>query len=631
MNAADSTFKITPFWYRRICEISLFVALFLLAFFGYGYISSGTLAGAEHILPLHIAVAAGAIAIASAAAYFLAPREKLSSVTISIYLGLVTTIGLLVATTDPITSPFIALWMLVTIFAGLFGWRLVAFLAAATSAYMVIGVSYFHSIDIKKDLLIFFLAYLLPLFVSWLIWHHKSQNDGEKDRAYNELVRELSQVANKSEIVINAIADGVIAVDGQNVIQLINPAAQEITGWGKQDALKLDYRSVFKLTNQKGQLIDQSIDPIQKVLHLNTSVVDNSLTLESNSGKKILVSVHASPVGQIGAGAIVVFRDITKEKQEEREQAEFISTASHEMRTPVATIEGYLGLALNPNTAAIDDKARTFLMRAQKSVHHLGQLFQDLLDISKVEDGRLSNNPKVIDLVEFTGEIVTNFALQAREKNLVLIYRPLIKAQSVQKLNPVYYVNVDSNHLREVLSNLIENAVKYTTQGNITIDVTGDEKSCTVSVHDTGIGIPPEDIPHLFQKFYRVDNSETRDIGGTGLGLYLCRRLVETMGGRLWIESKLGEGSTFFVQLERLDHEDAIEQIERDSMTNAEMAAPVETQPVPVPVQNPIQAPAPPVIPIVQPQQAPPIVVATAPVTPASTPPQNPTPPNIAV
>lgn len=562
INSNESEFTITPFWYRRVCEVSLFVALFLLAFFAYGFFGSGDFAGAQLIVPLPAAVSALMIAVASIVAYFFAPRERLSTITATIYLGLLATIGILVATTDPVSSPFIGLWMLVSVFCGFFGWRIVAVVATVVFLYLIVSLVFKLNIY-PQDILLFLLAYELPLFMSWLIWHHRTQPDTQKDKAYNDLVRELSQVANKSEIVINAIADGVIAIDGQNVIQLINPAAQEITGWGKQDALKLDYRSVMKLFDSKGAPATETNDPIQKVLHANQSIVENNLTLETNSGKKILLSIHASPVGQIGAGAIIVFRDITKEKQEEREQAEFISTASHEMRTPVATIEGYLGLALNPATAAIDDKARVYLSKAQDSVRHLGQLFQDLLDISKVDDNRMNNNPQVIDLVGFTGEIVQTFEARAKEKNLVLLFKPTTHNQAIRQFNPVYYVNVDNNHLREVLSNLVENAIKYTQQGNVTIDITGDDKTCTVSVHDTGIGIPPEDIPHLFQKFYRVDNSQTRDIGGTGLGLYLCRRLVETMGGRLWIESRLGEGSTFFVQLERMNHEDAMRSIEQ--------------------------------------------------------------------
>lgn len=539
------------------------MSLFLVGLFAFGYFASGKVITAEFLVPLPVALVSVAVAITSMAAYLFAPREKLERITLAVYIGLCINVALLLIMTHPITSPFIALWILVSVFAGIFGVRTLIGLLIGVNIYLLAQLLIFHQLNAQSDLLIFILAYEIPILASWLIWHHKSHPDTAKDKAYSELVRELSQVANKSEIVINAINDGVLAVDSQGTIQLINPAAQSIIGWGKQDALKLDYKSVIKLLSKTGEPVNENTDPIQQVLRSNNPITTNDLQLETSSGKKLLISVSASPVGQIGAGAIIVFRDITHEKEEERQQAEFISTASHEMRTPVATIEGYLGLALNPNTATIDAKARDYLTKANASIKHLGRLFQDLLDISRVEDGRLKNTPKVVDLVAFIGEIVHTFEAQAKAKGLVLMFKPTMQQSGVGRpLNPVYYVDVDNDHLREIASNLIENAIKYTLKGNVTVDIIGDATHARLSVHDTGIGIPKEDQVHLFQKFYRVDNSDTRDIGGTGLGLYLCRRLVETMGGRLWLESLYGEGSTFLVEFPRLSHEEATRKIE---------------------------------------------------------------------
>ena len=126
----------------------------------------------------------------------------------------------------------------------------------------------------------------------------------------------------------------------------------------------------------------------------------------------------------------------------------------------------------------------------------------------------------------------------------------------------MFYANVDNDHLREVLNNLVENAIKYTPSGDVIVDVTGDNDHVRVSIKDSGIGIPREDIPHLFQKFYRVDNTATREIGGTGLGLYLCRRLAEVMGGRIWVESEFKKGSTFYLELSRTDRDTAMRLID---------------------------------------------------------------------
>lgn len=385
----------------------------------------------------------------------------------------------------------------------------------------------------------------------------RTSSDGHAE-AYHALAQELSEVANKSEIVINAIGEGVIATDGKGIIQLINPAAQTILGWGRQDAKGLDYRSVIKLTNDKNEPILDDAGPVQQILRGGESVSRNDLMFETASGKKMNVSLLVSPVGKFGDGAIIVFRDITDEISENKQRAEFVSTASHEMRTPVAAIEGYLGLALNPATATIDDKARAYLAKAHESAEHLGRLFQDLLDVSRAEDGRLKNEPQLVELVDFARESVGALTPKAQEKGLDLVFRPDVSEASINAIAPAFYAQVDPDHLRETLSNLIENAIKYTREGSVTVNITADTEHATFSITDTGIGIANEDIPHLFQKFYRIDNTDTREIGGTGLGLYLCRRLVESMNGRLWVESQKGKGSTFFVELSRLSAEEVI-------------------------------------------------------------------------
>lgn len=520
----------------------------------------------SYFISLPAAGLAVATIIISATAYLKPPQKTLYWVALASYSLLAATTALVVVETDGIKSPFVALWMLIAVFSGLFGVVGIGILSLLFGGY-VASLFLTGQTPSHDDLMVLTLAGGMPIAVSFFIWHSKSASDNEKDRAFNALAAELSNVAIKSEIVINAIADGVIAIDGKGVVQLINPAAQTIIGWAKEDSLNLDYRLILKLTDGKGKELTAQTDPVQIVLFTNKTVVNNDLMLLTNSSKQLLVSVLTSPVGAPGSGAIIVFRDITAEKTEERQQAEFISTASHEMRTPVAAIEGYLGLALNPATAAIDDKARAYLTKAHESAEHLGRLFQDLLDVSRAEDGRLSNNPAVIDLVGLLNDLTTGFQPKAQQKNLSLVCNvaPHDTAGSGDKrITPVYYAMADRDHAREVVSNLIENAIKYTKEGTVIVDVGGDQANAIISVRDSGIGIPPEDIPHLFQKFYRVDSSATREIGGTGLGLYLCRRLVEAMNGRIWVESDYGKGSTFFVALPRFSNEEAMKLLQQE-------------------------------------------------------------------
>lgn len=570
-----------------------------ITFAGVGEVSSALL------VSTNVAIMAGAAFAVGLISYIWAPKQYTFWGSFAAYILLVIMAATLILNTGHSTSPFLALWIVIAIFAGVFG--LYGLLPLFISSVVYLLTQLAADALTREVIVAVVLAGELPLVISYFIWHAKSDSASSSDRAYRDLASELSQVANKAEVVINAIADGVIAVSSQGVIQLINPAAQQIIGWGKQDALALSYKSVLKLLDKDGNEVTTANDPVANTLATNQQVTTSDLFLLTNSEKRLLVSVNVSPVGQLGAGVIIVFRDITKEKLEERQQAEFISTASHEMRTPVASIEGYLGLALNPATATIDEKARDFINKAHASAQHLGRLFQDLLDVTKAEDGRLSNNPKVVDVVAFTHEIIEGLKPKADEKGLRTLFKPLPEGDHLERrLNPVFYVNVDNDHLREVVGNLIENAIKYTPKGDVVVDIGGDSDHVTISVADSGIGIPKEDQAHLFQKFYRVDNTETREIGGTGLGLYLCRRLVETMNGRLWVDSEYKQGSTFYVELPRTSHEDAMQMIETISTQTEEPA--VES----VPHVSPPPAPELPVAPLATPEA--PLMPAPAPV-----------------
>ena len=500
---------------------------------------------------------------------FWLPRKHETGIGIFVYLLTVAVAATTIITSGGVVSPFLVMWIIVAIFAGFFG-AIILGIMGLLVILQIIATSIQQGINIQ-----FIIGYLffgfLPLIFSLVLWIRRQKTDDNTSNLENR----LSAVENKSDVVINAIDDGVLAISKDGNIELINPSAQQIIGWDQGDALGLNWKSVLKLVTSDGKDVEDLENPIAQSLSKNQPTHNDKLFLLTSSEKRILVSIVSSPVGTDGEGIIVVFRDITKEKAEEREQAEFISTASHEMRTPVASIEGYLGLALNPATAHIDEKARDFITKAHESAQHLGRLFQDLLDISKVEDGRMKNNPKIINVNEFLKDIFDGLATKASEKQLNYIFMPDIVGESKEKsLQPIFYANIDPDHFREVVSNLIENAIKYTPSGEVVVNITGDDKQISISVKDSGIGIPAEDIPHLFQKFYRVDNSDTREIGGTGLGLYLSRRLAEAMSGNLRVESKYKEGSIFYLEIPRMNSSEAKQRLE-----SAEAESPKDSTP----------------------------------------------------
>ena len=357
--------------------------------------------------------------------------------------------------------------------------------------------------------------------------------------------------------ILDAVDDGVLAVDSKGNILAINPAAEQITGWNGSDAAGLVFNSVLKITNNEGGEMIEISNPVNRVLRTGENFTTRDLFIKTQSEKIVPIFLAVNSIDSQNSGVVVVFRDISKELKENREQAEFISTASHEMRTPVASIEGYIGLALNPATATIDARAKSYLQKAHENTKHLGQLFQDLLDITKAEDGRLKNEPVVLDAIEFSRNIWEGLKPKAEAKGLNYIFEPDDHKTGEKTLTPVFFIHADRDHLHEILNNLFENAIKYTPSGMVSVNITGDNNNVQISVKDSGIGIPAEDIPHLFQKFYRVDNSETREINGTGLGLFLSRKLTESIGGFLDVESEYKKGSTFTVKLPRITRENA--------------------------------------------------------------------------
>lgn len=573
----DTNLANATFWYRRTTEIALVLSIAIgTIWLGAALFPDQTLLETLVVSPFSATLAACTLIVALIT---LSGRVQQYAkwLATGLCILLAATILLSINDTGNMSSPYIPLWALVALFSPVAS-IIASFLPIALGSVGYAFYLLFYAVLEPAQWVTFGLVIILPLLIGLFIRIRQSQEQDTSNLAVTELASELSQESSKSSIILDAIADGVLLISTDGIVQLMNPAAERIIGWGNEDAAKLDYRSVLKIVDESDAIIDSSLDPIKQCLITNESVITDSYGIRTISGKRLLVSIMVSPLSQANSGVIVVFRDITAQRAEERDQAEFISTASHEMRTPVATIEGYLGLALNPQTATIDDKARMYITKAQESAGNLGRLFQDLLDISKVEDGRLKSKLVVIDVISVVRPMLDDFAGQIKEKSLSLVFGPDFQSSGGQSITPLFYASADLGHLQEIMTNLIGNAIKYTKAGNVTVDVTGDDDHVFISVTDSGIGIPAEDIPHLFQKFYRVDNSDTREIGGTGLGLYLARRLTESMRGHLTVTSTYGTGSTFTVELPRISKEDAVAQLNAQNTQPAPVTVPDQTK-----------------------------------------------------
>ena len=431
-----------------------------------------------------------------------------------------------------------------------------------------------------------------------------------------------------ANLVLNTIDSGVIIVLPTGVIEYINPAAVSLLGGQMvQNFLGAKLEDILKLENGQGVAIPAQNNLVFYAVNNGQNYTTREYFLVNLQGQKKPVAFKIITAHSPKNERIVTFYDITSELEAESEQTEFISTASHEMRTPVASIEGYLGLALNPKTATIDERAKKYLEEAHKSSQHLGKLFRDLLDVTKLDDKRIKAHLTPIEVTSTVRSIAEGQIPKMSEKNIHFTFGSSSSANmnGGRVINQEVFAAVDVDFLREIINNLIENAIKYTNNGGgIWVNVHGDGDRVLINVTDTGIGISPEDSKHVFQKFYRADNSETRTIGGTGLGLYIVKERVEAMSGSTWVESTFGEGSTFYVAFPRLTYEEYLrrKQIEANTQamtpqnsvaSNPAVSASNENQtPTPMQFSTEMNTPAPAAVPVQTPAPAPSEVITPA-------------------
>jgi CheY-like chemotaxis protein len=235
-------------------------------------------------------------------------------------------------------------------------------------------------------------------------------------------------------------------------------------------------------------------------------------------------------------GVVTIFRDITKEVEADRAKSEFVSTVSHELRTPMTAIKGYTDLLFGGAVGPLNDNQKHFLSVIKNNTDRLTALINDLLDISRIESGRVRFEPAPVKLGEIVAGVVEAMAARAQQKGLTLSYE--VDAGLPEVMG-------DHDRLYQVLTNLVGNAINYTIEGGVEVEALNVGTAVQVNVRDTGIGIKKEDIGRIFDRFFRSDDSFVQESSGTGLGLPIVKMFVEMHGGRVWVDTELGKGSTF--------------------------------------------------------------------------------------
>jgi PAS domain S-box-containing protein len=358
----------------------------------------------------------------------------------------------------------------------------------------------------------------------------------------------------KSNAILSSIGDAVFAVDNDRRITLFNPSAQHISGLSEAEALGKRYDEVLKFEYEKAG--HKGSHFIQDALEGRLTAMPGGTVLIHKNGRRIPVADSAAPISDAShkiQGAIIVFRDVTKDNELDKAKSEFVSLASHQLRTPLSAINWYGEMLLNGDAGKLNRDQHEYIQEIFEGNQRMVELVNSLLDVSRLELGKLQNQPAVNDISELINSLEKELTPSIKDKQLTF-------TKLVHAIPPVV---ADPKQLRMIVQNLLSNAVKYTpAKGSVTVTLrkatatdlaeaklTSAMPHWYFSVQDNGYGIPEEEKAKIFGKLFRADNVRKLDVEGTGLGLYIVKEVVQKMGGRVWFTSIESAGTTFYVIL----------------------------------------------------------------------------------
>ncbi len=355
----------------------------------------------------------------------------------------------------------------------------------------------------------------------------------------------LSAERNKMEVAFSGIVDGVVVVDLDRKISIINKAAQRLTGYGQDDVIGKSIGQVLRVYEKEKELIAPTYCPIRTDDFEGTLYTGDGVTVIGKDGKTSHINLMAGKIregSKVNVGTILVMHDVDREKQLEDMKLDFVSMAAHELRTPLTTVRGYLAVLLGEETENLRDEQKTFLERISIASDQLLALVENLLNITRIEKGALTLNLQEFEWDGIVKKVVNDLMSRAEQKKIAVTYREPLQALPL--------VSVDVFRISEVVTNLLANAINYTAPGgSVTIMIEQVDNTIITHISDTGEGIPNEAIPHLFTKFFRVSGKLEQGSKGTGLGLYISKAIVDMHHGKIWVESTVGKGSTFSFSL----------------------------------------------------------------------------------
>ncbi len=363
-----------------------------------------------------------------------------------------------------------------------------------------------------------------------------------------KIITKLDESNVRHLALFESIGDGIIGTNLDGKIILINQSAQTMLGRHSESLVGRALLDILPITDEKGNLIPDKEHPVRITLTTGipttTTTTGPTYNYVRKDKTKFPVANIVSPVVIDGktVGTIEVFRDITKEKEIDKAKTEFVSLASHQLRTPLSTVNWYSEMLLTGDVGEISGEQKTYLEEIYKGNQRMVDLVNTLLDVSRIELGTFDGESQPTNIVSLVESVMEEYKLQIDEKKLKL---KCVLATHVP------LIQVDPKLIRMVIQNLLSNSVKYTQdRGRISVVLSlDDNKNVIINISDTGYGIPKDQQGKIFTKLFRADNVVEKDTEGTGLGLYIAKSIVDQAGGRLWFESEEDKGTTFHLLL----------------------------------------------------------------------------------
>jgi PAS domain S-box-containing protein len=345
----------------------------------------------------------------------------------------------------------------------------------------------------------------------------------------------------RTEAMLNSLGEGLIVTDEHGAITTVNSYALEVLGYSEMDLIGKWMPKSIIAVDPYGQPLPSLARPILKALTTGNAVSSYSHYL-TKDGSVIPVHITVSPILINGrpTGAVEVFRDLTKEQQLDVAKEEFVSLASHQLRTPATAVKSILSMLSSGDFGPITDQQQRYVKKAMQSNDRQLQVIEELLNVALVDAGKMELDLEYVDLAGVLREVTNDHlpTISGRSQELEL--------QAPDQLKLL----ADVKKLRMAIDNLISNASKYSPSGAIiSVQLQSDDPYATLSVNDQGVGIPASEMPNIFAKFTRLPNEFSSKVGGTGLGLFLTKSIVELHRGSLGVQSEEGTGSTFTVRL----------------------------------------------------------------------------------